>query len=69
MKFKLVKRDCVNRTCYGQPGISTGDTIELSGHLIDKALNNPDYELVVELPVKKAAPKKRAAPKKKAVKK
>ncbi len=67
MKFKLVKLGCVNANCYGQPGKSTGDTIELMGHLADKALKNPEYELVVDPPKKRAAPKKKAV--KKAVKK
>ena len=63
MKFKLVKLGCDNTTCYGQSGKSTGDTLELTGHLVDKAMANPDYELVVAPPRKKAAPKKKAVKK------
>ena len=46
MKFKFIKPDCENVGAYNVENISTGDTVEFSGHFIEKAQNNPDFELV-----------------------
>lgn len=56
MKFKFIKPDCKNVGAYGISNISTGDTIEFSGHFIEKAKNNPDFELV-KVKAKKAVKK------------
>lgn len=54
MKFKLIKPNCENTTCYGQEGIKTGDVVEFTGHLIQKARANPNYQEVRDKkPVKK----------------
>ena len=47
MKFKLIKSKCKNVGAYGIENISTGDTIELSGHSAEKARNNPDFTEVL----------------------
>lgn len=44
MKFKLIKKGCKDVPVYGGQTASTGDYIELKGHLIEKASNNPDFE-------------------------
>ena len=56
MKFKLIKPDCKDVPAYGQTA-STGETIELDGHLAEKAERNPDFE-AVKPGRKKAAAKK-----------
>ena len=58
MKFKLIKKDCVDVRCYGQAGFSTGDIVDFDGHLADKAQANPNYEKVIAKTVKKAVVKK-----------
>ena len=47
MKLKLIKLNCKNVGAYGIENISTGDTIELSGHSAEKARNNPDFTEVL----------------------
>ena len=56
MKFKFIKPECENVGAYGVSNISTGDTVEFSGHFIEKATNNPDFELV-KVKAKKAVKK------------
>lgn len=46
MKFKFIKPKCENVGAYDLRNISTGDTVELTGHFAEKATNNPDFELV-----------------------
>lgn len=58
MKFKIIKEGCDNVMAYGQPGKSTGDTVDLTGHLAEKALTNPAYELVSVVKATKRAVKK-----------
>ncbi len=63
MKFKYVRPDVSNTRIYGHEDVSTGDVIDLEGHFVVKATNNPDLERVKDEPkkaVKKAAPKKAA---------
>ncbi len=55
MKFKVVQKGLKDAPFYGKTG-STGKTIELTGRLADKAMNNP--ALAVVKTVKKAAKKK-----------
>lgn len=42
MKFKLIKEVEGEVNCYGQM-CKTGGTIELDGHLAEKAKANPDF--------------------------
>lgn len=58
MKFKIIKEGCDNVMAYGQPGKSTGDIVDLTGHLAEKALTNPAYELVSVVKATKRAVKK-----------
>ena len=53
MKFKFIKPNCKNVGYYSLRNISTGDTVELDGHFIEKATNNPDFELVKTKKAKK----------------
>lgn len=46
MKFKLVKSNCKNVCAYGVENISTGDTVEFTGHFVEKAKNNSDFKLI-----------------------
>lgn len=55
MKFKLVKKVEGEVNCYGVQMCATGDTVDLPGHLAEKAKLNPDYEEVRK--AKKAAKK------------
>lgn len=48
MKFKLIKKGCIDISSYGEEDISTGDVIELTGRFAEKASNNPDFEEVVK---------------------
>ena len=43
---------------YGQPGKSTGDIVDLTGDLAEKALTNPAYERVSVVKATKRAVKK-----------
>jgi len=43
MKFKLIKEFADPVRCYNGEMIKTGDVITLSGHLAQKARNNPNY--------------------------
>ena len=56
MKFKLVAKFDEPVRCYTGEMISTGDVIELDGHLAGKAMENPNYE-TVKGSVKKSAKK------------
>lgn len=47
-KFKLIKKVDGPVMCYTGNEIKTGDVIELSGHLAEKAKKNQNYELVKE---------------------
>lgn len=51
MKFKFIgkKRGVVKS--YDGKEIATGEEIELTGHFAEKALINPDYQVVSEVPV------------------
>lgn len=62
MKFRFVRKTDNPVKGYNGTMLSTGDEIELTGHFIDKAISNPDYEAVQP---KKTTKKKR---KKKVVK-
>lgn len=45
-KFKLVKKDITKQVpCYGKKA-KTGDVIELTGHMAQKAADNPDFQEV-----------------------
>lgn len=46
MKFKRVNKIEGKATAYGVDNIATGETVELEGHLAEKAKRNPNYELV-----------------------
>ena len=52
MKFKLIAEFDKPVRCYTGEMISTGDVIELDGHLADKARNNPNYKEVKRGPNK-----------------
>lgn len=56
MKFKLIAKFDEPVNCYTGEKISTGDIIELDGHLAEKASKNPNYQEVKKV-VKKAAKK------------
>lgn len=53
-KFKFIKEVECSVNAYGHEGVNTNDTIEIDGHLAQKAANNPDFKEV----------KSRAKPKK-----
>ena len=53
MKFKYVgpngkddKGNEIEAISYGGVKVLNGETVELEGHLADKALNNPNYKQV-----------------------
>lgn len=46
MKFRFVKEVPEPVKNYGGELITTGDVVELTGHLAEKAKTNPNYELV-----------------------
>jgi len=54
MKFKFIKSNCENVGAYGVENISTGDTIELTGRMAEKASNNPHFSEVLTRNTKKA---------------
>jgi len=64
MKFRFVKK--VDHPVIGYMGtmLSTGDEIELTGHFIDKAIANPDYEAIQAEAMKKKRAKKKVSRKK-----
>lgn len=47
MKFRFIKKD-VDQPTIGYQGtkVKTGDIVELYGDFIDKAISNPDYEMI-----------------------
>lgn len=68
MFFKYVREVQGEANCYGK-SVKTGDVVEFTGHLENKALSNPDWEETEKPVVKKAVKKVVKKAVKKAVKK